>query len=328
MNVEKGYVDEPIEKGIDLREEILRLKKERNAIIMAHYYQREEIQQLADYIGDSLALAQLAAKTDAPVIVLCGVHFMGETAKILCPDKTVIVPDLSAGCSLADSCPADKFEEFVKEHPDHTVISYVNTSAAVKAVTDVVVTSGNAKEIVGSLPQDEKIIFGPDRNLGNYINSITGREMLLWDGACHVHEKFSVAAVADLKREHPEAKVLVHPECPKPVRIMADKVGSTQALLNYAVDSDSKEFIVCTESGILIEMQRRCPDKTFIPAPPEDGTCACNECEYMKLITLEKLYNSLKFMAPEIKVAPDIAERAVKPIQRMLDISRELGIIK
>ncbi len=328
MNVEKGYVDEPIEEGIDLREEILRLKKERNAIIMAHYYQREEIQQLADYIGDSLALAQLAAKTDAPVIVLCGVHFMGETAKILCPDKTVIVPDLSAGCSLADSCPADKFEEFVKEHPDHTVISYVNTSAAVKAVTDVVVTSGNAKEIVGNLPQDEKIIFGPDRNLGNYINSITGREMLLWDGACHVHEKFSVAAVADLKREHPEAKVLVHPECPKPVRIMADKVGSTQALLNYAVDSDSKEFIVCTESGILIEMQRRCPDKTFIPAPPEDGTCACNECEYMKLITLEKLYNSLKFMAPEIKVAPDIAERAVKPIQRMLDISRELGIIK
>ena len=328
MNVEKGYVDEPIEEGIDLREEIMRLKKERNAVIMAHYYQREEIQQLADYIGDSLALAQLAAKTDAPVIILCGVHFMGETAKILCPDKTVIVPDLSAGCSLADSCPADKFEEFVNEHPDHTVISYVNTSAAVKAVTDVVVTSGNAKEIVGSLPQDEKIIFGPDRNLGNYINSITGREMLLWDGACHVHEKFSVAAIADLKREHPDAKVLVHPECPKPVRIMADKVGSTAALLKYSVESESKEFIVCTESGILIEMQRRCPDKTFIPAPPEDGTSACNECEYMKLITLEKLYNSLKFMAPEIEVDPDIAERAVKPIQRMLDISRELGIIK
>ena len=328
MNVENGYVDEPIEEGIDLKEEILRLKAERNAVIMAHYYQREEIQQLADYIGDSLALAQLAAQTDAPVIVLCGVHFVGETAKILCPDKTVIVPDLSAGCSLADSCPADEFEKFVKEHPDHTVISYVNTSAAVKAVTDVVVTSGNAKEIVGSLPQDEKIIFGPDRNLGNYINSITGREMLLWDGACHVHEKFSVAAIADLKREHPEAKVLVHPECPKPVRIMADKVGSTAALLKYSVESDSKEFIVCTESGILIEMQRRCPDKTFIPAPPEDGTSACNECEYMKLITLEKLYNSLKFMAPQIEVDPDIAERAVKPIQRMLDISRELGIIK
>ncbi len=328
MNVEKGFVDEPIEEGIDLREEILRLKRERNAVIMAHYYQREEIQQLADYIGDSLALAQLAAKTDAPVIVLCGVHFMGETAKILCPDKTVIVPDLSAGCSLADSCPADEFERFVKDHPGYTVVSYVNTSAAVKAVTDVVVTSSNAKEIVGSLPEDEKIIFGPDRNLGNYINSITGREMLLWDGACHVHEKFSVEKLLALKQEHPDARVLVHPECPKPVRILADKVGSTQALLNYAVDNDSQEFIVCTESGILFEMQRRCPEKTFIPAPPEDGTCACNECEYMKLITLEKLYNSLKFMAPTIEVDKDIAERAVRPIQRMLDISRELGIIK
>ena len=328
MNVEKGYVDEPIQDGIDLREEILRLKRERNAVIMAHYYQREEIQQLADHIGDSLALAQLAAKTDAPVIVLCGVHFMGETAKILCPDKTVIVPDLSAGCSLADSCPADEFERFVNAHPGHMVISYVNTSAAVKAVTDVVVTSSNAKEIVGSLPEDEKIIFGPDRNLGNYINSITGRDMILWDGACHVHEKFSVEKLVDLKRQYPDAKVLVHPECPKPVRILADKVGSTQALLNYAVDSESKQFIVCTESGILIEMQRRCPDKTFIPAPPEDGTCACNECEYMKLITLEKLYNSLKYMAPEITVDPEIAKRAVKPIQRMLDISRDLGIIK
>ena len=328
MNVDKGYVDAPIEDGIDLKNEILRLKQERNAVIMAHYYQREEIQQLADYIGDSLALAQLAAKTDASVIVLCGVHFMGETAKILCPDKTVIVPDLSAGCSLADSCPADEFSKFVAAHPGHTVISYVNTSAAVKAVTDVVVTSSNAKEIVGSLPQDEKIIFGPDRNLGNYINSITGREMLLWDGACHVHEKFSAAKLADLKREHPGAKVLVHPECPKPVRIMADKVGSTQALLNFAVDDESQEFIVCTESGILFEMQRRCPEKTFIPAPPEDGTCACNECEYMKLITLEKLYNSLKFMAPTIEVDEQIAKRAVKPIQRMLDISRDLGIIK
>ena len=328
MNVDNGYVDEPIEEGIDLKKEILRLKRERNAVIMAHYYQREEIQQLADYIGDSLALAQLAAKTDAPVIVLCGVHFMGETAKILCPEKTVIVPDLSAGCSLADSCPADEFGKFVKAHPDHTVISYVNTSAAVKAVTDIVVTSSNAKEIVGSLPEDEKIIFGPDRNLGNYINSITGREMLLWDGACHVHEKFSAAKLAELKKEHPKAKVLVHPECPKPVRIMADKVGSTQALLNFAVDDESQEFIVCTESGILFEMQRRCPEKTFIPAPPEDGTCACNECEYMKLITIEKLYNSLKFMAPTIEVDEDIAERAVKPIQRMLDISRDLGIIK
>jgi len=328
MNVDKGYVDEPIDPGIDLRSEILRLKQERGAVIMAHYYQRPEIQQLADHIGDSLALAQLAAKTDAPVIVLCGVHFMGETAKILCPDKTVIVPDLSAGCSLADSCPADEFEAYVKAHPGHTVVSYVNTSAAVKALTDVVVTSSNAKQIVESLPEDEPIIFGPDRNLGNYINSITGRKMLLWDGACHVHEQFSVQKLMDLRREHPEAKVLVHPECPKPIRIVADKVGSTQALLNYAVDNEAQEFIVCTESGILFEMQRRCPNKTFIPAPPDDGKCACNECNYMKLITLEKLYNSLRYMQPTIEVDPVIAQRAVRPIERMLDISRQLGIIK
>ncbi len=328
MNVDKGYVDEPIDPGLDLRSEILRLKQERGAVIMAHYYQRPEIQQLADHIGDSLALAQLAAKTDAPVIILCGVHFMGETAKILCPDKTVIVPDLSAGCSLADSCPADEFEAYVKAHPGHTVVSYVNTSAAVKALTDVVVTSSNAKQIVESLPEDEPIIFGPDRNLGNYINSITGRKMLLWDGACHVHEQFSVQKLMDLRREHPEAKVLVHPECPKPIRIVADKVGSTQALLNYAVDNEAQEFIVCTESGILFEMQRRCPNKTFIPAPPDDGKCACNECNYMKLITLEKLYNSLRYMQPTIEVDPTIAQRAVRPIERMLDISRQLGIIK
>ena len=328
MNVDKGYVDEPIDPGLDLRSEILRLKQERGAVIMAHYYQRPEIQQLADHIGDSLALAQLAAKTDAPVIVLCGVHFMGETAKILCPEKTVIVPDLSAGCSLADSCPADEFEAYVKAHPGHTVVSYVNTSAAVKALTDVVVTSSNAKQIVESLPGDEPIIFGPDRNLGNYINSITGRKMLLWDGACHVHEQFSVQKLMDLRREHPEAKVLVHPECPKPIRIVADKVGSTQALLNYAVDNEAQEFIVCTESGILFEMQRRCPNKTFIPAPPDDGKCACNECNYMKLITLEKLYNSLRYMQPTIEVDPVIAQRAVRPIERMLDISRQLCIIK
>ncbi len=328
MNVEKGYVDAPIEEGIDLKEEILRLKKERNAVIMAHYYQRPEIQEIADYIGDSLALAQLAAQTDAPVIVLCGVHFMGETAKILCPDKTVLVPDLSAGCSLADSCPADEFEQFVKEHPGYTVVSYVNTSAAVKAVTDVVVTSSNAKEIVGSLPADEKIIFGPDRNLGKYINSITGREMLLWNGACHVHEKFSVNKLLELKKAHQGAKILVHPECPEAIRLVADKVGSTQALLNFAVNDECREFIVCTESGILFEMQRKCPEKTFIPALPDDDKQSCNECEYMKLITLEKLYNSLKFMAPEINVEKDIAERAVRPIQRMLDISRNLGIIK
>ena len=328
MNVDKGYVDAPIDPALDLRSEILRLKQEHNAVIMAHYYQRQEIQELADYIGDSLALAQLAAKTDAEVIVLCGVHFMGETAKILCPEKTVIVPDLSAGCSLADSCPAEEFEAFVNAHPDHTVVSYVNTSAAVKAVTDVVVTSSNAKQIVESLPADAKIIFGPDRNLGNYINSITGREMLLWDGACHVHEQFSLQKLLDLRKQYPEAKVLVHPECPKPIRILADKVGSTQALLNYAVNDEAQQFIVCTESGILFQMQRQCPEKTFIPAPPEDGTCACNECNYMKLITLEKLYNSLLYLQPTIEVNPDIAARAVKSIERMLEISKQLGIIK
>lgn len=328
MNVEKGYVDAPIPDGIDLKQEILRLKKEKNAVIMSHYYQREEIQELADYIGDSLALAQLAAKVEEPVIILCGVHFMGETAKILCPEKTVIVPDLSAGCSLADSCPADEFKQFIKENPGHTVVSYVNTTAAVKALTDVVVTSSNAKQIVDSLPEDEKIIFGPDRNLGNYINSITGRQMKVWDGACHVHEQFSIEKIMKLKEENEDAKVLVHPECPKPIRLIADKIGSTQALLNYAVENESKKFIVCTESGILIQMQKKCPDKTFIPAPPEDGTCACNECNFMKMITLEKLYNSLKYLAPEIEVEEKLAKKAIKPVKRMLDISKKLGIIK
>lgn len=328
ITVDNGYVDAPIDDGIDLRSKIVRLKKEKNAVILAHYYQRPEIQDIADNIGDSLALAQMAAKSDADIIVMCGVHFMGETAKILCSDKKVIVPDMSAGCSLADSCPADEFAEYVKQHPGYTVISYVNTSAAVKAYTDIVVTSSNAKQIVDSLPKDEKIIFGPDRNLGNYINSITGRNMLLWDGACHVHEQFSINKIIELKKQHGNAQVLVHPECRKPVQMVADKVGSTQALLNYAIDSDCDTFIVATESGILHEMQKRCPAKTFIPAPPEDGKCACNECAYMKLITLEKLYNSLKYELPEVTVDKEIAERAIKPIQRMLDISSKLGLIK
>lgn len=328
MNVEKGYVDAPVPQGVDLKEEILRLKKESNAVIMAHFYQRDEIQEIADYIGDSLALAQLAAQTDADVIVLCGVHFMGETAKILCPDKKVIVPDLSAGCSLADSCPADEFKKYIEQNPGHTVISYANTSAAVKAMTDVIVTSSNARQIVESFPQDEKIIFGPDRNLGNYINGLTGRNMKVWDGACSVHEKFSIEKILRLKEENGDAKILVHPECPKPIRLIADKIGSTQGLLNYAIASESKKFIVCTESGILYEMRKRCPEKTFIPAPPEDGTCACNECSFMKLITLEKLYNSLKYMAPEIEVDPEVGRKAVKPIERMLEISKKLGLIK
>ena len=326
ISVEKGYVDMPIDNGIDIKAEIMRLKKEKNAVVLAHYYQRNEIQDIADYIGDSLALAQIAAKVDADIIVMCGVHFMGETAKVLCPGKKVIVPDMNGGCSLADSCPADKFAAYVKEHPGHTVISYVNTSAAVKAYTDIVVTSSNAKEIVESLPQDEKIIFGPDRNLGNYINGITGRNMLLWDGACDVHEKFSVEKIMELKKENNNAKILVHPECKKPLQLIADKVGSTQALLNFAIKDECDTFIVATESGILHEMQKRCPNKKFIPAPPEDGKCACNECAYMKLITLEKLYNSLKYELPEISVDKEVAEKAVVSINRMLEISAKLGL--
>ena len=321
MNVEKGYVEAEIPAGTNLKKEIERLKKEQDAVVLAHYYQKGEIQDVADYIGDSLALARIAAGLPNKVIVLCGVHFMGETAKILCPEKVVIVPDVNAGCSLADSYPADEFEKFIRKHPDHTVISYVNTSAAVKALTDIVVTSGNARKIVDSLPKDEKIIFGPDRNLGNYINAETGRDMLLWNGACHVHELFSPAKIAQLKKQYPGAKVLVHPECPAPVRILADKIGSTAVLLKYATESDAKEFIVATESGILHQMQKDCPEKTFIPAPPDDSTCACNDCAFMKLNTLEKLYNSLRFLAPQIHVDSEIAERARRPIERMLQLS-------
>ena len=301
--------------------EITRLKKEKNAVIMAHYYQMGDIQDLADQIGDSLALAQWAAKTEADIIVLCGVHFMGETAKILSPHKKVLVPDLEAGCSLADSCPADDFEKFVKEHPDHMVVTYVNTTAAVKALTDVVVTSTNAKKIIDQLPKDEKIIFGPDRNLGNYINSVTGRNMLLWDGACHVHEQFSVEKLVKLKAEHPDADIIAHPECKKPLLLMADFIGSTQALLNYTIHSDKNKFLVATESGILHEMQKKNPDKTFIPVPPNDSTCACNECNFMRLNTLEKLYLCLKNESPEIIIDEAIREKAVKPILRMLEMS-------
>lgn len=305
----------------ELKEEIKKLKKERGAVILAHYYQNHDIQDLADHIGDSLALAQIAAKLSEPVIVLCGVHFMGETAKILCPGKTVLVPDAEAGCSLADSCPADDFAKFVAEHPGHTVISYVNTSAEVKALTDVLVTSGNAKKIVDTFPKDEKIIFGPDRNLGTYINSVTGRDMVLWDGACHVHEKFSLQRVLDLKAAHPGAKVLVHPECKQALHIIADKVGSTAALLDYAAKSDADTFIVATESGILHQMQKQCPGKTFLPAPPDEPGCACNECQYMKLNTLEKLRDCLRDLKPEVKVDPAVAEKARKPIERMLKLS-------
>lgn len=306
----------------ELVEKIKRLKRERNAVVLAHYYTRAEIQDLADHIGDSLALARIAAALPEPVIVLCGVNFMADTAKILCPDKTVLLPDVEAGCSLADSCPASEFEAFVKAHPGHTVISYVNTSAEVKALSDVLVTSGNARKIVETFPKEEKIIFGPDRNLGNYINSVTGREMVLWDGACHVHEQFSAEKLIELKRQHPEAKVLAHPECKKPLLMLADTVGSTAVLLKTAAEAPAgTEFIVVTESGILHQMRKLCPDKTFIPAPPLDSTCGCNDCAFMKLNTLQKLADCLEKMAPQVEVDPVIAEKARRPIERMLELS-------
>lgn len=305
----------------ELAEEIKKLKKEKNAVIMAHYYQRDEVKEVADFIGDSLALARKAAETEAKIIVMCGVHFMGETAKILCPDRKVIIPDENAGCSLADSCNPVEFEEFVRNHPDHIVISYVNTSAAVKALTDIVVTSGNARKIVESLPNDEKIIFGPDRNLGEYINSVTGRSMLLWNGACHVHDRFSLEAIVEMKKQHPGAKVLVHPECRRPLQIIADKVGSTAALLEFARNDDAKVYIVVTESGILFDMRKACPEKTFLAAPAQDAECQCNECDFMRMITLEKLRDALRDEKPEIKVDTEIAAKAILPIERMLKLS-------
>ena len=307
-----------------IKEEIRQLCQAKHAIIMAHYYTRPEIQDVADFIGDSLALAQKATTVDADIIVMCGVHFMGETMKILCPDKKVLIPDMAAGCSLADSCKAEDLAKFKAEHPEHMVVSYVNTSAAVKALTDVVVTSSNACKIVEQLPQDAKIIFGPDKNLGNYINSVTGREMLLWDGACHVHSRFSLEALLALKRENPDAPVLAHPECKAVILTQADKIGSTKALLDFAISSPQKRFIVVTESGILHEMQNACPDKEFIPVPPEATEtigCHCNECEYMRLNTLEKLLACLQTEQPEIIVEPSLAEKALLPIERMLRMS-------
>lgn len=319
MKSKTSALDTP--EKIMLAEEIVRLKKEKKAVIMAHYYQRDEIKEVADFIGDSLALARKAAETDAEVIVMCGVHFMGETAKILCPDRTVLIPAPEAGCSLADSCDPVEFARFIEGHPDHTVISYVNTSAAVKALTDIVVTSGNARKIVESLPEDEKIIFGPDHNLGEYINSVTGRHMLLWNGACHVHDRFSIEGIARLKKENPGAKVLVHPECRRPLQLMADKVGSTAALLDFARKDDAEKYIVVTESGILFDMQKQCPEKTFIPAPADDVECQCNECDFMKMITLVKLRDCLRDESPAIEVDKEIAEKALLPIERMLELS-------
>ena len=308
-----------------LKDEIRKLCKEKDAVIMAHYYTTGDIQEVADFIGDSLALAQQAAKTTAKIIVMCGVHFMAETCKILCPDKIVLCPDPAAGCSLADSCKAEDLKKFKDEHPDHMVVSYVNTTAEVKALTDVVVTSGNAKKIVDSLPKDAKIIFGPDYNLGSYINSVTGRDMLLWNGGCHVHERFSVDEIKKLKKEHPEAVVLAHPECKGPVLAIADVVGSTAVILKYCVESDKKEFIIATESGILHEIERQCKDKTFYPVPPEvsEGSvgCHCNECEYMKMNTMQKIYDCLKNESPQVEVPQEIIKEAVKPIEKMLELS-------
>ena len=306
----------------ELIEKINLLRKEKNAVIMAHYYQEGAIQDIADMIGDSLALAQWATKTTADILVVCGVHFMGETAKILSPHKKVLVPDMNAGCSLADSCKAEDFEAFIKQHPGHTVISYVNTTAAVKALTDVVVTSTNARKIVDQFPQDAKLIFGPDRNLGDYINKISGRNMVLWNGACHVHEQFSVEQLVSLKKQYPDAKVLAHPECKKVVLMLADYIGSTQALLNYATESNDTTFLIATESGIIHEMQKRNPSKTFIPIPPVDSTCGCNNCQYMRLNTLEKIYECLKNETPEILVDEAIRVKAVKPILKMLEMSK------
>ena len=300
------------------------LAKEKKAVIFAHYYTRPEIQECADFIGDSLALAQEATRVDADILVMCGVHFMGETMKILCPDKKVLIPDTNAGCSLADSCKAEDLAAFKAQHPDHMVVSYVNTTAEVKALTDVVVTSSNAKKIVDQLPNDAKIIFGPDHNLGSYINSVTGRDMLLWNGACHVHSRFSLEALLQLKAANPGVEVLAHPECKAPILAQSDVIGSTKALLQHTIQSSAKRFIIATESGILFEMQRACPDKEFIPVPPEvtEGVgCSCNECEYMRMNTLEKLYNCLKNETPEIAVKKETAEKAISSIERMLALS-------
>jgi quinolinate synthase len=324
--IKSGYVTDSVPENLDLVKEIGRLKVEKNAIVMAHYYQTKEIQDIADFVGDSLALAQHAATTNADIILLAGVLFMGETAKILSPGKKVIVPDLNAGCSLADSCPGDEFEKFVRKHPDHMVVTYVNTTAQVKALSDIVVTSTNAVGIINSLPQDQKIIFGPDRNLGNYLNSLSGRDMLLWDGACHVHEKFSLEKIIELKKEFPGAALVAHPECKKPLLIMADFIGSTAALLKYTIQSNYKEFIVATEAGILHQMQKHSPNKVFIPAPPMDSTCGCNDCEFMKLNTLKKLYLSLKNEFPLVEVEESIRLKALVPINRMLQVSKDLGL--
>ncbi|HBL74439.1 MAG: quinolinate synthase [Bacteroidetes bacterium GWF2_42_66] len=322
MLEEKGFIDEKVSPDIKLVEEIKRLKKEKNAVILSHYYVDSELQDIADYVGDSLGLAQEAAKTTADLIVFVGVHFMAETAKIINPTKKVILPDLKAGCSLAESAPIEKFAAFKAQYPDHKVISYVNCTADLKTMTDVVCTSANAEKIVNSFPKDEKLIFAPDKNLGNYINSITGRNMVLWDGACMVHEKYSVEKIIDLMDAHPDAEFIAHPECEKPVLLLAKHIGSTTSLLNHVKQSSYKKFIVATESGILHQMKKACPEKIFIPAPANDSTCACNDCSYMKLNSLQKLYICMKHELPEVTLSEEVIEKAKIPILRMLEISK------
>lgn len=321
-----GFLKVDIDKNIDLKTEIRRLCKEKNAVILGHYYQTGDIQDIADFIGDSLALAQQAAKTTADIIMFSGVHFMAETAKILCPNKKVLLPDLMAGCSLADSCPPVEFEKFVKDNPGRTVISYVNTTAEIKALTDIICTSSNALQIVNSLADNEKIIFAPDRNLGNYIKSQTNRDILIWDGACHVHEQFSLERILEIKRQNPDAKIIAHPECQKPILLVSDFIGSTAALLKFVQKDDNSKYIVATESGILHQMKKACPEKIFIAAPPKDSTCGCNDCSYMKLNSLKKIYVALKYELPELTMDENIRKRAEVPIRRMLEISEKLGL--
>ncbi|HKK62086.1 MAG TPA: quinolinate synthase NadA [Bacteroidales bacterium] len=328
-NVDKGYVEEKIPAGIDLVEEIKKLKKEKDALLLAHYYQEGAIQDIADFVGDSLALSQRAAEADNPIILFAGVHFMAETAKILSPESKVLIPDLNAGCSLADSCPPEDFAEFIKQHPDHLVISYVNTTAKIKTLTDICCTSTNALAIVENLPKDQKIIFAPDRNLGNYIKRKTGREnMVIWQGACHVHEEFSLEGILALKKTYPQAKIIAHPECEKPIQLVADFVGSTAALLNFTQQDASQVYIVATESGILHQMKKQNPEKHYVVAPPKDSTCGCNDCNFMKLITLKKIYLTLKYETPEVELDQETINKAKKSITRMLDISKSLHLVK
>ena len=322
----KGFVDEKVDPGINLSAEINKLKREKDAVILAHYYQEPNIQDIADFVGDSLYLSQQAAKSHSKIIVFCGVHFMAETAKILSPASKVLLPDMKAGCSLADSCSAEDFSEFLKHYPDHTVISYINTTAEIKAMSDIICTSSNAVKIIENLPSDEKIVFAPDKNLGNYIEGITGRKMVIWNGACHVHEAFSLERILELKKQYQDAKIIAHPECDKPVLIAADYIGSTSALLKYTIKDDSKTYIVATESGIIHQMRKANPEKTYIAAPPKDSTCGCSDCMYMKLNTMNKLYNCLKFEKPEIRIDEKLRKMAESSILRMLKISEKIGL--